>query len=223
MISLLMRVPTVSGGPNSAGMAAAAGLLKRDSCSTLPLNINLLSAKNQQKAPVPIKQQLPMKLAKLASSGGGAVGAGTSSSSGTTSVQTTSVSSPTGGGLVQQLLPLRLSESLGEHKKSGLKVTSSEPFKPKLSSSSFSPPASKNEEFVVGHNRTGSSPASIQMLSPRHHAAQPPKLPDKPANLLLQQATRGGSPQLTQPPHQQPPPLPPRVHDPETNQEIVFL
>ena len=201
---------------------AAAGLLKRESCSTLPLNINLLSAKNQQKAPVPIKQQLPMKLAKLASSGGGATSAGASISSGTQSVQTTSVSSPTGGGLVQQLLPLRLSESL-EHKKSGLKVTSTEPFKPKLSSSSFSPPASKNEDFVVGHNRTGSSPASIQMLSPRHHAAQPPKLPDKPANLLLQQATRGGSPQVTQPLQQQPPPPPPRVHDPETNQEIVFL
>lgn len=221
----------VSGGPNSAGMgSAAAGLLKRDSCSTLPLNINLLSAKNQQKAAVtsiPIKQQLPMKLAKLASSTGGpsASGnptAGASSSSGISSVSTTSVSSPTSGGLVQQLLPLRLSESL-EHKRASPKM-SAESFKPKLSSSSFSPPASKNEDFVVGHNRTGSSPASIQMLSPRHHAAaaQPPKVPDKPA-LLLQQAARGGSPQLVHPHQQQAPQPPPRVHDPETNQEIVFL
>jgi hypothetical protein len=155
------------------------------------------------------------------------------------------VASPTGGGLVQQLLPLRLSESL-EHKRASPKVPSTDPFKPKLSSSSFSPPASKSEDFVAGHSRTGSSPASIQMLSPRHHhyhhtttttAAtttstasaggnmHPPKVPDKPASLLLQQAARG-SPQLPPPPghhqhHQAQPP--PKVHDPETNQEIVFL
>ena len=238
--------------------SASAGLLKRESCSNLPLPMNLISAKNEQKAVValantlPIKQQLPMKLAKLGaamgSSGGHATG-GNSGGGGNISNHSNPHgnvnASPTGGGLVQQLLPVRLSESL-EHKRASPKVPSStDPFKPKLSSSSFSPPASKSEDFVAGHSRTGSSPASIQMLSPRHHYhtttstattsstastgnMHPPKIPDKPASLLLQQAARG-SPQLPPPPaghhhhhhHQAQPP--PKVHDPETNQEIVFL
>ena len=216
--------------------AASAGLLKRESCSNLPLPMNLISAKNEQKAVValattlPIKQQLPMKLAKLGAATGptGHGGAGGSTSSGPCGAHgsvSAALSSPTSGGLVQQLLPLRLSESL-EYKRSSPKV-STDSFKPKLSSSSFSPPASKSEDFVAGHNRTGSSPASIQMLSPRHHhysAMHPPKVPEKPATLLLQQAARG-SPQLPPPPphhHAQSQP-PPKVHDPETNQEIVFL
>lgn len=238
--------------------SASAGLLKRESCSNLPLPMNLISAKNEQKAVVaalantlPIKQQLPMKLAKLGAalgSAGHATG-GNSNSGGSNNSSHGSphgnVASPTGGGLVQQLLPLRLSESL-EHKRASPKVPSTDPFKPKLSSSSFSPPASKSEDFVAGHSRTGSSPASIQMLSPRHHHyhhttttttatttstasaggnMHPPKVPDKPASLLLQQAARG-SLQLPPPPghhqhHQAQPP--PKVHDPETNQEIVFL
>jgi hypothetical protein len=241
--------------------SASAGLLKRESCSNLPLPMNLISAKNEQKAVValantlPIKQQLPMKLAKLGaamgSSGGHATGGNSGGGGGNISSHSSPHgnvnASPTGGGLVQQLLPLRLSESL-EHKRASPKVPSStDPFKPKLSSSSFSPPASKSEDFVAGHSRTGSSPASIQMLSPRHHHyhtttstttsssstasagnMHPPKIPDKPASLLLQQAARG-SPQLPPPPaghhhhhhHQAQPP--PKVHDPETNQEIVFL
>ncbi|XP_046439532.1 A-kinase anchor protein 13-like isoform X4 [Daphnia pulex] len=255
----LGRRKTISGGSNTAGMgSASAGLLKRESCSNLPLPMNLISAKNEQKAVVaaqsntlPIKQQLPMKLAKLGAalgSAGHATG-GNSNSGGSNNSSHGSphgnVASPTGGGLVQQLLPLRLSESL-EHKRASPKVPSTDPFKPKLSSSSFSPPASKSEDFVAGHSRTGSSPASIQMLSPRHHHyhhttatttatttstasaggnMHPPKVPDKPASLLLQQAARG-SPQLPPPPghhqhHQAQPP--PKVHDPETNQEIVFL
>lgn len=212
---------------------AGAGLMKRESCSNLTLPMNLISAKNEQKAVVaattlPIKQQLPMKLAKLGaasgSTGHGAVGITTSNPVGSATSHGLGSASPTSGSLVQQLLPLRLSESL-EHKRSSPKVPT-DAFKPKLSSSSFSPPASKSEDFVAGHNRTGSSPASIQMLSPRHlHYGQPPKIPDKPATLLLQQAARG-SPQLPPPPHghhqvqSQPPP---KVHDPETNQEIVFL
>ncbi|KAI9556440.1 hypothetical protein GHT06_016228 [Daphnia sinensis] len=254
----LGRRKTISGGPNTAGMGSAStGLLKRESCSNLPLPMNLISAKNEQKAVValantlPIKQQLPMKLAKLGAamgSTGHGSGTGGSANNGNTSNHSphASVASPSGGSLVQQLLPLRLSESL-EHKRAASKVPSTDPFKPKLSSSSFSPPASKSEDFVAGHSRTGSSPASIQMLSPRHHhyhhststttatsgvaaaaAASgggnmnPPKIPDKPASLL--QAARG-SPQLPPPPHGhhhqvQPPP---KVHDPETNQEIVFL
>lgn len=215
---------------------ASAGLHKRESCSNLPLPMNLISAKNEQKAVValattlPIKQQLPMKLAKLGAATGpaGHAPVGASSSTGVLSSShgLGSVASPTSGGLVQQLLPLRLSESL-EHKRASPKVTT-DSFKPKLSSSSFSPPASKSEDFVAGHNRTGSSPASIQMLSPRHHhysGVHPPKVPEKPATLLLQQAARG-SPQLPPPPpshhHAQTQP-PPKVHDPETNQEIVFL
>jgi hypothetical protein len=239
--------------------SASAGLLKRESCSNLPLPMNLISAKNEQKAVVaalantlPINQQLPMKLAKLGAalgSAGHATG-GNSNSGGSNNSSHGSphgnVASPTGGGLVQQLLPLRLSESL-EHKRASPKVPSTDPFKPKLSSSSFSPPVSKSEDFVVaGHSRTGSSPASIQMLSPRHHHyhhtttatattttstasaggnMHPPKVPDKPVSLLLQQAARG-SPQLPPLPghhqhHQAQPP--PKVHDPETNQEIVFL
>lgn len=234
--------------------SASAGLLKRESCSNLPLPMNLISAKNEQKAVValantlPIKQQLPMKLAKLGAalgSAGHGSGTGSSANSGNTSNHSPhgNMASPTGGSLVQQLLPLRLSESL-EHKRATPKIPSTDPFKPKLSSSSFSPPASKSEDFVAGHSRTGSSPASIQMLSPRHHHyhhststsatsgaagsgggnVHPPKIPDKPASLLLQQAARG-SPQLPPPPHGhhhqvQPPP---KVHDPETNQEIVFL
>lgn len=219
--------------------STGAGLHKRESCSNLPLPMNLISAKNEQKAVValaatlPIKQQLPMKLAKLGAATGGPAGhatGGTNSASGPASSShgIGSVASPTSGGLVQQLLPLRLSESL-EHKRSSPKVPT-DSFKPKLSSSSFSPPANKSEDFVAGHNRTGSSPASIQMLSPRHlhysgmQSMHPPKIPDKPATLLLQQAARG-SPQLPPPPpshHAQTQP-PPKVHDPETNQEIVFL
>lgn len=215
---------------------ASAGLLKRDSCSNLPLPMNLISAKNEQKAVValantlPIKQQLPMKLAKLGAAAGPADhgGATGGKSTGTGNAPGIgSVASPTtSGGLVQQLLPLRLSESL-EHKKSSPKV-STDSLKPKLSSSSFSPPASNREDFVAGHNRTGSSPASIQMLSPRHHgysSMHPPKIPDKPATLLLQQAARG-SPQLPPPPpghHNAQAQPPPKVHDPDTNQEIVFL
>ncbi|XP_059350946.1 LOW QUALITY PROTEIN: rho guanine nucleotide exchange factor 28-like [Daphnia carinata] len=244
----LGRRKTISGGSNTAGMgSASAGLLKRESCSNLPLPMNLISAKNEQKAVValantlPIKQQLPMKLAKLGASMGStghASGTAGSANNGNTSNHSPhgNVASPTGGSLVQQLLPLRLSESL-EHKRAVSKILSTDSFKPKLSSSSFSPPASKSEDFVAGHNRTGSSPASIQMLSPRHHHyhystatasgggnMNPPKIPDKPASLLLQQAARG-SPQLPPPPHGhhhqvQPPP---KVHDPETNQEIVFL
>lgn len=260
------RRKTISAGPSntSAGLAGA-GLLKRDSSSNLPLPINLLSAKNEQKTGValatnlPIKQQLPMKLAKLAASGGSgsaSVALGQSSASSSLSgggnlhghATVGSPSPSSGGGLVQQLLPLRLSESL-EHKKSTASPKlSTDSFKPKLSSSSFSPPASKSEDFVAGHNRTGSSPASIQMLSPRHLQQQqhnqhpyhllsshpPPKIPEKPASLLLREAARG-SPQMPPPPpssshhhhhHQhdrQAPPQPAKVHDPDTNQEIVFL
>ena len=191
-----------------------------------------------------------MKLAKLAAGGGGVAcpitgspaAAGTSTLSG--GHLTGSASPSSSGSLVQQLLPLRLSESLESHKKSTASPKlSTESFKPKLSSSSFSPPANKSEDFVAGHNRTGSSPASIQMLSPRHLQQQqhhhpyhllpshPPKVPEKPASLLLQQAARG-SPQMPPPPpphhHQQDrqgqaPPQQAKVHDPETNQEIVFL
>ncbi|XP_045031309.1 rho guanine nucleotide exchange factor 28 isoform X5 [Daphnia magna] len=254
----LGRRKTISGGSNTAGMgsASSAGLHKRESCSNLPLPMNLISAKNEQKAVValantlPIKQQLPMKLAKLGAamaSAGHASGTAGSANNGSTSNHSphANAASPSGASLVQQLLPLRLSESL-EHKRAASKIPSTDPFKPKLSSSSFSPPASKSEDFVAGHSRTGSSPASIQMLSPRHHHyhhctstttapsgvatgsaganMNPPKIPDKPASLLLQQAARG-SPQLPPPPHGhhhqvQPPP---KVHDPETNQEIVFL
>jgi hypothetical protein len=191
-----------------------------------------------------------MKLAKLGaamgSSGGHATG-GNSGGGGNISSRSSPHgnvnASPTGGGIVQQLLPLRLSESL-EHKRASPKVPSStDPFKPKLSSSSFSPPASKIADFVAGYNQTGSSPASIQMLSTRHHhyhtttttsflpvlvACIHLNFSVKPASLLLQQAARG-SPQLPPPPaghhhhhhHQAQPP--PKVHDPETNQEIVFL
>ena len=117
--------------------SASAGLLKRESCSNLPLPMNLISAKNEQKAVValantlPIKQQLPMKLAKLGaamgSSGGHATG-GNSGGGGNISSRSSPHgnvnASPTGGGLVQQLLPLRLSESL-EHKRASPKVPSS--------------------------------------------------------------------------------------------------
>lgn len=223
--------------------------------------MNLLSAKNEQKAGValssnlPIKQQLPMKLAKLAASGGtgtttGAPGAPAGPTGGAAPPRLehspSGIQSPgSSGGIVQQLLPLRLSESLSEHstkRAASPKVQADQSFKPKLSSSSFSPPTSKGDDFVAGHNRTGSSPASIQVLSSarqtqyhiphhQHHPTQgPPKVPEKPATLLLQQAAGGrGSPQLPPPPprhpanHQSPPPPPPKVHDPETNQEIVFL
>ena len=242
-----ISVVTVAGSiaTGTGSLSGSGGLIKRDSSSNLPLPMNLISAKNEQKAAVtnlPIRQQLPMKLAKLASAGGGS--SGSSGPAGTTPGGTAGVSSPSNSSLVQQMLPLRLSESL-ENKRSpksggmsvsvgeGFRVTP-ESFKPKLSSSSFSPPtSSKNEDFVAGHSRTGSSPASIQMLSPGQRSAQPnlpppPKVPEKPATLLFQSrhspqhlhqsATASASLSAAQQQQQQP-----KVHDPETNQEIVFL
>ena len=118
--------------------SASAGLLKRESCSNLPLPMNLISAKNEQKAVValantlPIKQQLLMKLVKLGaamgSSDGQSIGGNSSGGDGNISSHSSPHgnvnASPTGGGLVQQLLPLRLSESL-EHKRASPKVPSS--------------------------------------------------------------------------------------------------
>jgi hypothetical protein len=115
--------------------SASAGLLKRESCSNFPLPMNLISAKNEQKAVValantlPIKQQLLMKLgAAMGSSDGQSIGGNSSGGDGNISSHSSPHgnvnASPTGGGLVQQLLPLRLSESL-EHKRASPKVPSS--------------------------------------------------------------------------------------------------
>jgi hypothetical protein len=97
--------------------------------------MNLISAKNEQKAVValantlPIKQQLLMKLgAAMGSSDGQSIGGNSSGGDGNISSHSSPHgnvnASPTGGGLVQQLLPLRLSESL-EHKRASPKVPSS--------------------------------------------------------------------------------------------------
>lgn len=210
----------VAGGSTGSGLLSSGSILvkRQESSSNLPLPMNLLSAKNEQKAAavmsanVPIRQQLPMKLAKL----GNSLGA-----------SSTNISSPSNNSIVQQLLPLRLSENLEQKRspKAGeYSRMPNEGSKPKLSSNSFSPPASKSEDFSAGHNRTGSSPASIQMLNPyqRLQNQQPPKVPEKPVSLLTQTKS-SPLPKSTQQQQQQPQQQQPRMHDPETNQEIVYL
>ena len=200
--------------------------------------MHLISAKNEHKAAValatnlPIKQQLPMKLAKLASAtatGPPPPGGGSAASSPS---QPTAGSAGAGSAGVQQMLPLRLSENLEASKRGSPKAPEgymklpAESFKPKLSSNSFNPPASSRtgEDFVAGHSRTGSSPASIQMLSPGQRAP-PPKVPEKPATLTFQSKYSPQHVNYQQPAHsvQQQHHQLSKVHDPETNQEIVFL
>ncbi|KAF4519313.1 hypothetical protein B566_EDAN005253, partial [Ephemera danica] len=136
----------------------------------VPLPINLISATNQQKAvaqSVQVKQQLPLKLAKLAS------GSGT-------------VTGPSREG-VTQMLPLKLSqmESLANKRagaggdKANLQVGSYQ----RLSSNSFSPNSIARDESsgssgagMPTHVRTGSSPA---MMQPNTSPAQQQQTTDR--------------------------------------------
>lgn len=153
-------------------------ITKRDSSSALPTH--LISAANQQKAGAGgVKQQLPMKLAKL--------GSGSSSSS---SSMSSSLSSSMGGSMggsmspsqeqrvgarelpreqsrassigvagVTQMLPLKLIESaMCNDSKSGL-PRSGAPGYQRLHSP---PPTTSVEDAASAHHRTGSSPATLQ-------------------------------------------------------------
>lgn len=150
--------------------------LKRDSNpSVVPPHLG--SAVNQQKSSVPIKQQLPMKLAKLVTAGSAGSSSSTSSSS-----MSSSLSGSFGGSMspssqesgkeliprgaysvggpltsppstVQQILPLKLSEGPSDNKGgSGRFGTSYH----RLTS------PNPTSEDAPAHQRTGSSPASLQ-------------------------------------------------------------
>ncbi|XP_076065727.1 uncharacterized protein LOC143039494 isoform X6 [Oratosquilla oratoria] len=233
---------------NSATSLAA--LIKRDSNPSLPTH--LISAANQQKASsVSVKQQLPMKLAKLGGSGGSSSGGGSSSpnqdrpdhkappSSSSVDHRTPHLSPSSSAG-VQQILPLKLSEKQGEHKGSRMTVGYQ-----RLAS----PPPSLQEPSSHGppsHQRTGSSPATLQNGSPT--AASPgayvtsssshsskaartntyPKLATKPTAAVIASRSSSGaevssSIQRTGDdlgsstrPGQ-------RMKDPDTNQDIIFF
>ncbi|KAB7501101.1 Rho guanine nucleotide exchange factor 18 [Armadillidium nasatum] len=246
--------------------------VKRDSNSSLPTH--LISAANQQKgAVVAVKQQLPMKLAKL-----GAVG---SSSSSSTSSMSSSLSSSLGGSMspsqdkelpskgystisyvtshvspssVQQMLPLKLSEgSTGESKTGvsrligGYQRLASPPHAPSNTEGQGGLGANNtNSSSSHLHQRTGSSPASLQNgaalplssvsgyvpsvinssvavavaggRATRTHTY--PKLAARPnppqANAPSDSSSKENSPGHTGQPGQ-------RIKDPDTDQEIIFF
>jgi hypothetical protein len=134
--------PPATGGPtqvNPSGSTTAVG--------KVPLPLNLISATNQQKSAqnVQVKQQLPLKLAKL--------GSGT-------------VTGPTREG-VTQMLPLKLSQMDSLVNKKDRSSPQAGSYQ-RLSSNSFSPSTVAKEEAsgstggMPTHVRTGSSPAMMQ-------------------------------------------------------------
>lgn len=133
------------------------------------LPLNLISATNQQKvSQLPVKQQIPFKLARLSSggAGGGSV--------------------PLGGGQAnppigsQQMLPLKLSQEERVQRRTSTGYQ-------RLGESrgdSFSPPSGDTTPTGMhSHSRTGSSPAMMQASPPlantsptgqTHHPSYPP-------------------------------------------------
>ncbi|CAH1126288.1 unnamed protein product [Ceutorhynchus assimilis] len=107
------------------------------------LPLNLISTTNQQKVSqnLPIKQQLPLKLASRLSSGGA------------------DSPKPLISGGPQQMLPLKLSQD------EKIRRTSTSGYQ-RLSENSFSPPSEETTPTSNSHIRTGSSPAMMQQSPP---------------------------------------------------------
>ncbi|ERL91348.1 hypothetical protein D910_08680, partial [Dendroctonus ponderosae] len=108
------------------------------------LPLNLISTTNQQKVShtqnLPIKQQIPLKLASRLSSGA-------------------TESPKPGQGGPQQILPLKLSQD------EKIRRTSTSGYQ-RLSENSFSPPSEETTPTGHSHIRTGSSPAMMQQSPP---------------------------------------------------------
>ncbi|KAK3866712.1 hypothetical protein Pcinc_027774 [Petrolisthes cinctipes] len=209
--------------------ASLASLIKRDSNQSLPTH--LISSTSQQKSSV--KQQLPMKLAKI----------GSSSSSGSSQGSMGGASSPgqdhhrphpspgVSGG-VQQILPLKLSQGPSDTKGSRMSVGYQRLASP--------PPSLQEPSPGHSHQRTGSSPATLQNGSPATSpgTAAPtatataqgvratrtntyPKLPSKPsapthrAESTTPEASQEGTASNARPGQ--------RIKDPDTNQDIIFF
>ncbi|XP_076268316.1 rho guanine nucleotide exchange factor 18 cysts isoform X3 [Rhynchophorus ferrugineus] len=134
------------------------------------LPLNLISATNQQKVSqnLPVKQQIPLKLASRLSTGG-------------------SESKLMSSGGPQQILPLKLSQD------EKIRRTSTAGYQ-RLSENSFSPPSEESTPTTHSHFRTGSSPAMMQQSPPSSGSSSQcqspssakasrthtyPKLPDK--------------------------------------------
>lgn len=215
--------------------ASIANLIKRDSNQSLPTH--LISAANQQKASISVKQQLPMKLAKLGSSSS----TGSSSSSGGGGASSPNQDrldhhrshiSPGASGGVQQMLPLKLSQGPNEGKGSRITVGYQ-----RLAS----PPPSLEPSPGPSHQRTGSSPATLQNGSSAVSPGAPaptatttaqgaratrtntyPKLTSKPsvpttrANTTPEGSQEGSGVGSSTRPGQ-------RIKDPDTNQDIIFF
>ncbi|XP_064103577.1 rho guanine nucleotide exchange factor 18-like isoform X9 [Macrobrachium nipponense] len=216
--------------------AGVASLIKRDSNQSLPTH--LISAANQQKAAISVKQQLPMKLAKLGSSSStgsssGSGGGGASSPSQDRIEHHRTHVSPGASGVVQ-MLPLKLSQGPDEKKGSRMTVGYQRLASP--------PPSLHEPPPGPSHQRTGSSPATLQNGSPitspgastptatttaqGAHATRTntyPKLPSKPSAMPTPRATTtpealqegSGVGSAARPGH--------RIKDPVTNQDIIFF
>lgn len=219
--------------------ASLTNLIKRDSNQSLPTH--LISAANQQKSSISVKQQLPMKLAKLgsssstgsSSSGGGGGGASSPSQDRLDHHRphASPVASGGGGGGVQQMLPLKLSQGPNEAKGTRMTVGYQ-----RLAS----PPPSLEPSAGPSHQRTGSSPATLQNGSTATSPGVPtstataaqgaratrtntyPKLPSKPsvpttrANTTPEGSQEGSGVGSSTRPGQ-------RIKDPDTNQDIIFF
>ncbi|XP_030746560.1 rho guanine nucleotide exchange factor 2-like isoform X2 [Sitophilus oryzae] len=113
----------------------------KSSTQSKQLPLNLISATNQQKASqnLPIKQQIPLKLASRLSSGSAEC-----------------KMAPSGP---QQMLPLKLSQDEKSRRASSSGYQ-------RLSENSFSPPSEETTPTTHSHFRTGSSPAMMQQSPP---------------------------------------------------------
>lgn len=217
--------------------ASLASLIKRDSNQSLPTH--LISSSSQPKSSV--KQQLPMKLAKVGSSGSssgssqGSMGGGASSPG---QDHHRPHASPGVSGGVQQILPLKLSQGPSDTAKGSRMSVGYQ----RLASP---PPSLQEPSLGHSHQRTGSSPATLQNGSPATSpgtaaptattaaaAAQGaratrtntyPKLASKPstpaqrtAESVTPEALQEGGASTNTRPGQ-------RIKDPDTNQDIIFF
>ncbi|CAL4065020.1 unnamed protein product, partial [Meganyctiphanes norvegica] len=234
-------LPITSRRSDQKNRNSTASLVKRDSSQSLPTH--LISAANQQKisaAGMSVKQQLPMKLAKLGSSGSSS---GSSSAGGASSPIQDRVSavdhlhhranvSPSAATSVTQMLPLKLSQCANDSNSSSKGSRMTVGYQ-RLASP---PPGAGHEApSAPSHQRTGSSPATLQNGSPAtspspvtttasstggSRAARTntyPKLSTRPNVQTNRSHTRAAGSQSTQ---QQPGQ---RVKDPDTNQDIIFF
>ena len=155
-------------------------MAKRDSSSSLPTHLISSTTHTKSSSGAPIKQQLPMKLAKLGTAGSSGSSSSSMSSSLSSSMSTGGSMSPSQDRVVdmpvqqrtypspisgiQQMLPLKLSENISDKSRSpssGYQRLASPP-------PTVIEPASNPSHILSGpaHQRTGSSPASLQNGAP---------------------------------------------------------